>query len=265
MTEKVIADENPIRLGLLYPDTRGSGEDDFYALARQIDPAIRIGLGYVPWPEGREKAHLLDGKGKREVLRGLGDAAGLRVAARAVRPMAPGAVTWACSSGSFLHGLEGARGQTRLIQAEAGAPASSTSMAYVAALAAMGITRVSLGSVYHPLVTDVLIELLADAGVETVHRIDLDARSDRQLAAWEGPRLLEIVDRSNTAAAEAVLIPETALHTAAHLEDLELRAGKPVLTATQVTLWHALLLMGIQRPQTGLGALFQVVNQPTSS
>lgn len=265
MTETVLADENPIRLGLLYPDTRGSGEDDYYALARHIDPAIRIGLGYVPWPEGRETAHLLDARGKRDMLRGLGDDTGLRAAARSIRPMAPGAVTWACSSGSFLHGLEGARRQTRLIEAETGVPASSTSMAYVAALAAMGITRVSLGSVYHPLVTDVLIEFLADAGVETVHRVDLDARSDRELAAWDGARLLEIVDRSNTPDADAVLIPETALHTAAHLPDLELRAGKPVLTATHVTLWHALRLMGIQRPRTGLGALFHVADQPTSA
>ncbi|WP_051899080.1 maleate cis-trans isomerase family protein [Sciscionella sediminilitoris] len=265
MTETVNADGNPIRLGLLYPDTRGSGEDDYFTLARRIDPAIRIGLRYVPWPEGTETAHLLDAPGKRDILRGLGDAAGLQAAARSVRATSPSVVSWTCSSGSFLHGLEGARRQAQLIQETAGVPGTSTSIAYVAALSALGITRVSLGSVYHPIVTDELIEFLADAGIETVHRIDLDARSDRELASWDGSRLLDIVNRCSSPAAEAVLIPETALHTAVHLTDLELCAGKPVLTATGVTLWHALRLIGVQHTDSRLGALFEQADQPASA
>ena len=40
-------------------------------------------------------------------------------------------------------------------------------------------------------------------------------------------------------AAEAVLLPDTALHTAALVEEAEELAGKKVLTSNQVTMWGA--------------------------
>lgn len=246
-----------LRVGVLYPDTRGSGEDDYHALAREIDDAIKIDLAYVAWPDGWESAHRLDAASKLWVLRGLGDDERLTAAADQLRAVTPSVASWACSSGSFLHGLDGARRQARLISARLGVPASSTSLAYLDALATLGITRISLGSVYHPTVTDAFVEFLTAAGVHTVHRIDMDARSDRELATWDRSQLMTIVDKSNTDAAEAILIPETALHTAAHLNDLEVRAGKPVLTATQVTLWHSLHLLGHHVSRDGLGALFR--------
>lgn len=55
--------------------------------------------------------------------------------------------------------------------------------------------------------------------------------------------------------AQAVLIPDTALHTAAFLPELEAEAGKIVLTANQVTMWEALRLAGYLTPQSNLGRL----------
>lgn len=246
-----------LRVGVLYPDTRGSGEDDYHALAGRIDGSMRIDLSYVAWPDEHANAHELDAAGKLRVLRGLGDDSRLLAAADRLRSAAPHVVSWTCSSGSFLHGLLGARRQARLIGERLGIPATSTSLAYVEALAALGITTVGLGSVYHPTVTDAFVAFLADAGIQTVRRIDLDARSDRELASWGPGRLTDIVDATNTDAAEAILIPETALHTTAHVDHLEARAGKPVLTATPVTLWHCLDLVGCNVHRDGLGTLLR--------
>jgi maleate cis-trans isomerase len=55
---------------------------------------------------------------------------------------------------------------------------------------------------------------------------------------------------------EAVLLPDTALHTASGLEALEDACGKPILTANQVTVWQALRLAGHPTRQPGLGSLF---------
>jgi maleate cis-trans isomerase len=55
--------------------------------------------------------------------------------------------------------------------------------------------------------------------------------------------------------AEAVLVPDTALHSAAWLGELEAIAGKPVLTANQVSFWKALRLAGDTGAREGLGAL----------
>ena len=44
--------------------------------------------------------------------------------------------------------------------------------------------------------------------------------------------------------AQAVLLPDTALHTVDLLDALEERVGKPVLTANQVSIWQGLRLAG---------------------
>ena len=59
-----------------------------------------------------------------------------------------------------------------------------------------------------------------------------------------------------------MLIPDTALHTAAFLPELESRVGKTVLTANQVTLWEALRLAGRLTPQLDLGRLMAVGEGP---
>ncbi len=48
------------------------------------------------------------------------------------------AVVWACTSGSFVYGWEGAQGQVRALARSAGLPASSTSFAFVHAAQELG-------------------------------------------------------------------------------------------------------------------------------
>ena len=56
--------------------------------------------------------------------------------------------------------------------------------------------------------------------------------------------VLEVARSGDRPDAEAVLLPDTALHTIAWLDDLERALGKPVLTANQVTIWQGLRLVG---------------------
>ena len=57
--------------------------------------------------------------------------------------------------------------------------------------------------------------------------------------------------------ADALLIPDTALHSAAWLNELEKAIGQPVLTANQVSFWEALRLCAKLKPQEGMGHLFE--------
>ncbi len=66
-----------------------------------------------------------------------------------------------------------------------------------------------------------------------------------------------MASRNDHPDAQAILLPDTALHTVDWLDELEAAAGKPVLTANQVTVWEALQLARVFRPQTGLGTLFR--------
>jgi maleate isomerase len=114
-----------------------------------------------------------------------------------------------------------------------------------------------LASVYHHDVTEAFIDFLAAAGIATVQHASLDAPSDRALAACRPGQIFDIAQAADTTDAEMMLIPETALHTTALLAELEARLRKPVLTATQVTVWHSLSLLGRAYSHRDLGALFR--------
>ncbi|MFD5096659.1 decarboxylase [Amycolatopsis thailandensis] len=241
-------------IGLLYP-TRDCGEDDFLALAAKLDPGLVVDFAYVPWGEKIGRLEDLDPAGKHEAVRGLGEPN--RLASAAARfGERPDVVSWACSSCSFTRGLEGAREQARVLGDRLGVPASSTSLAFLGALAHLDVGRIALASVYHRDTTASFAGFLAEAGVTTVHSVSADAPSDRALAAWDRDRVTELATAADHADAEALLIPETALHTTPLLEDLETALGKPVLTATAVTLWDASRALGTPPTQPHLGELF---------
>lgn len=243
-----------VRVGLLYP-TRDCGEDDFVELAARLDPSIAVDFAYVPWPATVDRLEDLDAAGKRAALQGLGDIDRLTTATtQFTQP--PDVVSWACSSCSFLRGLPGARAQTRALTARLGVPASSTSLAFLAAARRLRLSRIGLGSVYSPDITAAFIDFLAAAGITTTRHVSFDAPSDRALATWGHRQILDLVEAADNDLAEAVLVPETALHTAELLSELERRIGKPVLTATQVTLWHVLDQLGRNRTHHEHGTLF---------
>ncbi|WP_394359390.1 decarboxylase [Amycolatopsis sp. SB7-3] len=240
-------------IGLLYP-TRDCGEDDFLACARKLDPDLTVDFAYVPWGEDIGRVDDLDPAEKHEAVRELG--APERLAAAARFGTAPDVVSWACSSCSFTRGLAGARKQASVLSERLSVPARSTSLAYLTALAHLGTKQVAIASVYHRYTTASFVDFLAEAGIETVHSVSADAPSDRALATWDRRRITDLATAADHEAAEAVLIPETALHTTPLLEDLETALGKPVLTATAVTLWDALHALGTPPVRRGLGTLF---------
>lgn len=70
--------------------------------------------------------------------------------------------------------------------------------------------------------------------------------------------MFELVMRGMDARADALMI--SCLNTRSHfvIAALEQALGKPVITSTQATLWHALRLAGIADPIPGQGRLLSV-------
>jgi Arylmalonate decarboxylase len=122
-------------IGILYP---GYSAEDDYPRAEAILGGPRLPLVHT---EMREDAHRVDA---------LLDIGGDDVLADGVKALgAPlDAVVWACTSGSFVFGWEGANAQVEALGAVAGVPASSTSFAFVDACARLGVTRVAVGATY---------------------------------------------------------------------------------------------------------------------
>lgn len=77
-----------------------------------------------------------------------------------------------------------------------------------------------------------------------------------QVGTLDAAQVTQLVAQCPRDGAQALLVPDTAMHTLALLPDLEAAAGMPVLTANQVTVWEGLRLLGQRRHVPALGSLF---------
>ncbi|WP_406056883.1 Asp/Glu racemase [Kribbella sp. NBC_00889] len=166
-----------------------------------------------------------------------------------VLPVAPLAVAYACTFGSFVGGLAG---EAALVDAmvAAGAPAAvTTSGALLMALRHLGISRVATVTPYTNDLTEGLTAFLAEADIEVVGTAGLGLIAQIWAVPYE--TTVELVRSVDNPAAEAVFISCTNLPTYDIIAGLEATLGKPVLTANQVTMWSALDLAGHQAQGPG--------------
>lgn len=233
-------------VGLLYPGH--SAEDDFPALEARVAPALRLPV--VITSVG-EDAHRVD------ALLDLGSTERLADGVRQLADARPQAVMWACTSGSFVFGPDGARSQAAKVAAAAGVPASSTSIAFVDALRHLGIRRVAVAASYPHDVAEHFVQFLSADGVQVVAMGSHGIITAAEVGTLEPDRVVDMVTAADHPDAEAVLLPDTAMHTLAVIDRLEAAVGKPVLTANQVTVWKGLQLVGAAPAIPGLGRLFE--------
>ncbi|WP_030601257.1 maleate cis-trans isomerase family protein [Streptomyces fulvoviolaceus] len=232
-------------LGFLYPGH--SAEDEYPRIEQLLGSDIRLDVVHT---DIGEDAHRVD------ALLQMGSAERLAAGVEELRMSGADSVVWACTSGSFVYGWEGAHDQVRTLARTAGLPASSTSFAFVHAAREMGLERVAVGATYPDDVAALFAEFLRAGGVEVVGVRDSGIITAAEVGTWGEAEVFALARAADTPDAQALLLPDTALHTAAHIPALEKELGKPVLTANQVTVWEALRLADRRVNAPGLGALF---------
>ena len=245
------------RIGILYPFH--SAEDDYPRMAPMVRPELSMEVVHTTIAED---AH------REDACLATGDVNRLLEGARELAPKKVDAAMWACTSGSFVYGLEGAGDQVRPVAEYLGVQVSSTSLAFVSALHFLGIRRVAVAASYPRDVTLLLKRFLADAGVETVHLDCLGIVTGVEVALLNQEQVTRFVASNDHPDAEAIVVPDTAMHSAGWVAGLEEAVGgKPVLTANQVTLWQALQLVGGGPFQVdeSMGSLFSDGNARAAS
>ncbi|MFI7741579.1 maleate cis-trans isomerase [Kocuria rhizosphaericola] len=231
-------------VAILYPGH--SAEDEFPALEQLIpDTSFPV-------------IHTWEGSTDHDVdaLLALGSRDNLVPSAEKARELSPGAAMWACTSGSFVYGREGCLEQARWIEEAAGAPSSSTSLAFAEAVHHLGLSRVAVAATYPEDVASHFVRLLEQDGITVTALSTYDVPSGEDAGLLDAEWVLGTARAADLTGAECLLIPDTALHTIASLPRLEEALGVPVLTANQVTAWQGLRLAGHPVRAEGLGALF---------
>ncbi|MET3583049.1 maleate isomerase [Mesorhizobium robiniae] len=166
----------------------------------------------------------------------------------------PAVVTLGCTSVSFAAGARGDVPVLENIRRGTAAKPSSTSTGFLAACEALAADRIAVASVYHESLTRRFVNFLEHGGRRVVSRKSENwAREPSRMTSED---LFDLAAMSDHPTAQAILLPETNIHTSEAIPVIERRLKKPVLTAVQVTVWHAVRLAGSDW-KGGIGAVWQ--------
>ncbi|UJW35293.1 maleate cis-trans isomerase [Saccharothrix sp. AJ9571] len=231
-------------IGFIYPDH--AAEDDYPLAERLLGAGFQLPVEHIYGTDLHAVPELLD----------LGSPERLKEGAALLAEHKPDAVVWACTSGSFVYGWEGARKQAEQLAEAAGVPSTSTSFAFVEAAKALGVRKVAVAASYPDDVARLFVEFLGAGGVEMLTMSSAGIDTAAEVGELSPEAVVELAVAHDHPDADAVLVPDTAMRTLGVLEAIENRLGKPVLTANQVTIWEGLRQAGVSVTSGELGALF---------
>jgi maleate isomerase len=178
-----------------------------------------------------------------------------RMAIRQLSSVFPDVVAYGCTASSIVQGIDYDAHLRREISDMCKVPATTAAHSILSAARTLGAAAVSIVSPYTKDVDEAEHRYFEDAGLKVTGGACLGISDGFALAEPEPDALYELGVRGCDARAEALVM--TCLNTRSHtvIARLEQALGKPVITSTQATLWHALRLAGIQDRIGGYGKL----------
>ena len=179
-----------------------------------------------------------------------------KAAIRQLSSVHPDAIAYGCTASSIVQGLAYDAHLRAEIEHDHKTPSTTAAHAIVTAAKTLGATTVSIVSPYTKEVDEAEHRYFAAAGLTVVGGACLGISDGLALAEPEPDTLFDLGVRGWDSRAEALIM--TCLNTRSHtvIDRLEQELGKPVITSTQATLWHALRLACIDDRIRGYGRLF---------
>ncbi|MDX2158078.1 MAG: hypothetical protein SFW09_16380 [Hyphomicrobiaceae bacterium] len=180
-----------------------------------------------------------------------------KAALRQLSSIFPHVVAYGCTASSIVQGLDYDAHLRAEIAEGYDVPATTAAHAIVTGLRTVGARRISIVSPYPAQVDKAEHEYFHKAGFEVLGGAYLGIVDGFKLAEPEPETLMDLGRRGFDNRADALVV--SCLNTRSHavIARLEAELGKPVVTSTQATLWHALRLAGINDPIKGFGRLLE--------
>ena len=165
-------------------------------------------------------------------------------------------VAYACTTGSFVNGMEHDEKIESRLSDVAGVPAITTGASIRRAFDELNVTSVAVATPYLDELNRQLVEFIESNGISV---LDLERQQFAESTA-SGSLFPEVVFRSATSVdtdeADAIFVSCTNYRTFEIIPALEEDCGKPVITSNQATLWDALRTIGVDYSDIELGTLF---------
>lgn len=244
-------------VGFVWPDTGDALEQFEMASSKALTkaaacPDLKFSVDYSQGPEG----HGI------EALNVVGETDRIAEASRRLVDAGAQAIVWACTSGSFIGGLEWCFKQRSELRDRVGVPVTSGTLALISCIRRLGFEAVDVLSPYPDDVSDILRRCIEDSGLtvkstEAFH--SSGATASAKLPILEECRLLRAF---GALAGDAVLIPDTAVNSLELILEFEFALGRPVLTVNQACVFEGAALIGKSAALTKLPAFHRFANRP---
>ncbi len=256
------------RLGIIVPDD-GPLDYELYRLEPWlercgIDVSVRTEDSYSPGFGYGDAPDVIEASLKR-----TGSDESLLPCARRLVEQQCEAILWACTSGSFAGGYQWARDQANRLRRETDRPCTSTTLALIEAVHALDWREVDLLSTYPVFATERLTETLSCAGITVIDSTSVDGATDHSYGKQADfsyqldmrAAMRDFLTSVSPNSDRPILVPNTSVNTLELVEDMEQDAKRPVITANQASVWHALELLGFKGKALGAGSLFDATIQ----
>ncbi len=231
------------KLGIIYP-ADGALDHEYWELAPR---GVSVHITRISVPQEEQTLAVLEAQTQSEDI---------DKAAADLNVIRLDAIAYACTSGSFVHGVDSDLEIIRRMETAAGAPCTTSTTAAVRALKALGSKKISIVTPYPDEINARLKTFMEDSGFEVVVLQGLGLyREIFNQPAGAAYRLAKAADNS---AADAIFISCTNFRTVEVLRVLEQDLGKPVVSANQATVWDLLRLAGVNSKNEGYGQLFRL-------
>lgn len=233
------------RIGLIVPSTNTTVEPEFAQLAPEGVACFATRVPARETTDADDKvAAILDMHGRIEE------------AAAELADLGPDAIAYACTSGSFLKGVQSDAELCSSLSSTHGVPMITTSAALLDALEALGRRRVAVVTPYITQVSTGVQRYLGESGYDVVAAHDLELLSNLDKgrlgpeASYRAARAVADAD------ADVVVISCTNWRTAEAVSALEEDLGVPVVSSNLATMWAVLRAAGVQTRDAHPSALF---------
>lgn len=142
------------------------------------------------------------------------------------------------------------------IKAASGKPATTASTALIAALHLLSVKRITLGAPWSEAVNATAAAFIEASGFEVLAREALGHVRNLDIGLLDPQTAYDVGRRVDRPQADAVMLACGNWSTFRVIDRLERDLRKPVLSTNQVTLWHALKMIGAG-PLEGFGVLLR--------
>jgi maleate cis-trans isomerase len=163
-------------------------------------------------------------------------------------------IVFAATAPSSRNGIGYDRELIARITAASGKPATTASTALLEALRTLSAKRIVLGAPWSAVVNQTAAAFIEANGFEVLAQEALGLVKNLDIGLLDAQTAYDIGRRVDRPEADAVMLACGNWTTFGIIDRLERDLGKPVLTTNQVSLWHALKIMG-SGPLGGLGVL----------